>query len=78
MRFQEKNVFVTGAGSGFGRATALGFAREGAANVYLVDRLHDRLEAVAAQVEESGAGLVSLAQLMAVERLRRGMVVRCG
>ncbi len=59
-RFQGKNVFVTGAGSGFGRATSLGFAREGAANVYLVDRLPDRLKSVAAEVEAFGANPVQI------------------
>jgi NAD(P)-dependent dehydrogenase (short-subunit alcohol dehydrogenase family) len=37
MRLKEKVAIVTGAGSGIGRATALGFAREGA-RVVLVDR----------------------------------------
>jgi 3-oxoacyl-[acyl-carrier protein] reductase len=57
-RFQKKNVFVTGAGSGFGRATALGFAREGAENVYLVDRLEDRLAAVAGEIAALGTRAV--------------------
>jgi NAD(P)-dependent dehydrogenase (short-subunit alcohol dehydrogenase family) len=60
MRHVEKNVFVTGAGRGFGRATALGFAREGAAVVYLVDRLRDELDAVAAEVEELGSTSVAI------------------
>ncbi len=54
-RFEGKNVFVTGAGSGFGRRTALRFAEEGANNVYLVDYKQDRLDATAPQVEEHGA-----------------------
>lgn len=36
MRFTDKNIVVTGAGSGLGRASAIGFAREGG-NVLLVD-----------------------------------------
>lgn len=59
-RFQKKNVFVTGAGSGFGRATALGLAREGAETVCLVERVPERLEAVGAEVEHVGARPVPL------------------
>ena len=42
-RFEGKRVFVTGAGSGFGRRTAEKFAEEGAAAIYLVDILQNRL-----------------------------------
>lgn len=63
-RFQEKIVFVTGAGSGFGRAVSRGFAREGAAAIVLVDRLADRLDSVHAEVETLGArGVPILADL---------------
>lgn len=55
MRFEKKNVFVTGAGSGFGHAAALAFARDGAAHVFLVELLPERLEAVAAEVGGYGA-----------------------
>jgi NAD(P)-dependent dehydrogenase (short-subunit alcohol dehydrogenase family) len=54
-RFSGKNVFITGAGSGFGRATALKFAEQGADNLYLVDLMPDRLERVEAEVKERGA-----------------------
>jgi NAD(P)-dependent dehydrogenase (short-subunit alcohol dehydrogenase family) len=60
MRHVEKNVFVTGSGRGFGRATALGFAREGASVLYLVDRLRDELDAVAAEVEALGRTAVPI------------------
>jgi NAD(P)-dependent dehydrogenase (short-subunit alcohol dehydrogenase family) len=59
-RFQEKSVLVTGAGSGFGRATARGFARDGAAAVCLVERLPERLEAVVAEVDGLGARAVPI------------------
>lgn len=59
-RFEGKHVLVTGAGSGFGRATACGFAREGASVVLLVERLPERLESVAAEVEGLGARVVKL------------------
>ncbi len=54
-RFAGRNVFITGAGSGFGRATALKFAEQGAGNLYLVDVIPDRLERVEAEVMERGA-----------------------
>lgn len=41
-KFQNKNVLITGAASGIGRATALEFANEGA-NLVLVDRDEDKL-----------------------------------
>lgn len=59
-RFEGKNVFVTGAGSGFGRRTAERFAEEGANNVYLVDRLQDRLDEVSPVIEDLGAKPVQI------------------
>lgn len=59
-RFEGRNVLVTGAGSGFGRRTAERFAAEGAANVYLVDRLADRLAAVEGPIREAGAKPTSI------------------
>jgi NAD(P)-dependent dehydrogenase (short-subunit alcohol dehydrogenase family) len=53
-RHAGKVVFVTGGGSGFGRATARRFAEEGASCVYLVDRIQQRLEDVAREVEAAG------------------------
>ena len=54
-RHAGKVVLVTGGGSGFGRATALRFAREGAAHVAIVDHFEDRLEKVAAEIEAAGS-----------------------
>ena len=54
-RFEGKNVFVTGAGSGFGRRTAQRFAEEGARHVYMVDYNQERLDAAAPSIEGSGA-----------------------
>lgn len=54
-RFEGRNVFVTGAGSGIGRRTALRFAEEGARRVYLVDRDQGRLAETAPAVEARGA-----------------------
>jgi 3-oxoacyl-[acyl-carrier protein] reductase len=52
---------VTGAGAGFGRATAVGLAREGARFVGLVEQHADRLEAVAAEVTTVGARPIPIA-----------------
>lgn len=59
-RFVGKNILITGAGSGFGRRTAELFASEGANNVYLVDRLQDRLDATAKVIKNLGANPISI------------------
>ena len=58
MRFADKVVWITGGGSGIGRALALEFAREGAA-VAVSGRRLDRLEETVAAV--AGAGGKGLA-----------------
>ncbi|MCB0113686.1 MAG: SDR family NAD(P)-dependent oxidoreductase, partial [Caldilineaceae bacterium] len=52
-RLEGKNVLVTGASSGIGRAVALACAKEGA-NVAVCARRADRLEEVATQIRELG------------------------
>lgn len=54
-RHAGKVVFITGGGSGFGRATALRFAHEGASRVYIVDHFEDRLERVSEEIRAAGA-----------------------
>lgn len=54
MRFSDKVVLITGAGSGMGRATAIQFAKEGA-TVIVNDIVPQRGEATLALVRESGS-----------------------
>jgi NAD(P)-dependent dehydrogenase (short-subunit alcohol dehydrogenase family) len=49
--FEGKVVFITGGGSGIGRATALAFAREGA-NIVIVSTVKEKAEQTARLVEE--------------------------
>ncbi|MGB5698174.1 MAG: SDR family oxidoreductase, partial [Polyangiales bacterium] len=53
-RFENQVVWITGGGSGIGRALGLAFAKEGAV-VAVSGRREDRLQEVVQEVEASGA-----------------------
>lgn len=57
MKLQGKNVIVTGASSGFGEAIALHCAEEGA-NVALVARREEKLQALAERIRDMGVQAV--------------------
>ncbi len=60
MRFDGKAALISGAGSGIGRATALGFAARGA-QVAVADIDGARAEAVAAEIGAAGGKAVAIA-----------------
>ncbi len=74
-KFDNKAVVVTGAGSGFGAATARRFAEEGA-RVLLADLDAAAVEAVAAQLRDGGAEALALAVDVADEAAVATMIER--
>jgi NAD(P)-dependent dehydrogenase (short-subunit alcohol dehydrogenase family) len=54
-RHAGKRILITGGGSGFGRATALRFASEGAEHITIVDYQQDRLDRTVPEIVAAGA-----------------------
>jgi NAD(P)-dependent dehydrogenase (short-subunit alcohol dehydrogenase family) len=73
MRFKGKVAVVTGASSGIGRATAVAFAREGAA-VAIVDKDQERGEEVAKEIQEQGGDVLVVPTDIARETEVQAMV----
>ncbi|HEY59158.1 MAG TPA: SDR family oxidoreductase [Anaerolineae bacterium] len=59
IRFKEKNVLITGAASGIGKAAALRFAQEGA-NVAVADINYEGVKLVNKQINKMGRKAVAL------------------
>lgn len=71
--FTAKVAFVTGAGSGIGRATALAFAREGA-NVVVADVSEQSDQKTARMIEElGGRALAVTCDVARVEDVRSAL-----
>lgn len=81
-RHAGKTVFITGGGSGMGRAAAHRFAREGAERVIVVDRVQERLDQVAGELRDlgtaPGAILADLSDVAGCERAVESAVAEAG
>src|SRR5690554_2160368 len=75
MRLDGKIAIITGAGSGIGRATAIMFAREGAAVV--VAEIHeDRAEQVVEEITKNGGRALAIEIDVTDSAAVNGMVAR--
>jgi short-subunit dehydrogenase len=77
MKLRGKNVVITGASSGIGRATALEMARRGA-NVVLAARRVERLEEVAAECRALGVRAVTVPTDVTNAAACRGLIDTAG
>ena len=59
MHFTEKVAFITGAGSGIGRATALLFAKEGA-RIAALDYGQEKAQEIAKQIQQVGGEAIAV------------------
>ena len=75
MRFHDRVVIVTGAGSGIGRVIAQRFAEEGA-KVAVVDWVPDRADAVTAEIASAGGSALSVHADVSSRRDVEAMVQR--
>jgi NAD(P)-dependent dehydrogenase (short-subunit alcohol dehydrogenase family) len=75
MDLKDRIALVTGAGSGIGAATALALAAEGA-DVVVVSRTADEIEAVAKKIEAMGRSAIAVATDVADDRQMRGLFQR--
>src|SRR5688500_12627645 len=73
MRLEGSAAAVTGATSGIGEATALALAAQGC-SVALTGRRADRLEALAARINDDGGKAVALPADVGEERQARGFI----
>ncbi len=76
MRFENKRVVVTGAGSGFGEAIAKRFAAEGA-QVLLADINEEGLARVAGEINEAGQTAATVKCDVSQEAEVENMIAKC-
>jgi meso-butanediol dehydrogenase/(S,S)-butanediol dehydrogenase/diacetyl reductase len=77
MRFEERVVIITGAGSGIGSVMARRFAAEGA-RVAVVDWHRDRAQAVSSEIDGSLAVVADVSSAADVESMAATVAARLG